>query len=845
MNTVQKIAIAMLFAVPITVSAAVDHNPISAGTTTGRNVVGSAPEAVFQNPALLGCDRVPWGGLLLAPITDYGLGYWSDKLALSPFSFLANVPTDSAKTKALIKDVLKNSFDLSDGMTPDDVSRKIADKLKGGTSIYSGFRTSLLSFAYKRFAFDVTTHLDEELRIPEAPLFLLFSPKSSNVGLQRGNTLDFGTFNQQGIWATDFTLQMGLPVTIPALHKFFHLRYGAGGVGIKYVMGHSMMQASSTPGSSITYDSVNNVIKMNGHFSVQTAGLGLHGPWEVQNPFDNGFPINGHGIGVDAGGILYDDNAALSINVQNLGVLFWTNNVKSVTYDVKKDNLDLYSLISGINAHNKNADSAIYTLFGDRKAGETFPTSRDTLNNAPSAVTTWLPLSLNIGYARIFDFTKADNKKLFIMADYANVVVNYEQQLTPGPGRSYIPRLSIGSEFAMLHNFWPLRMGFVMGGPEQWASALGMGFNFRYFSIQGSYKAIGNWWFTPSRGFEVAAGLNINWGVKKKKVVESKCPFTPDSSFAGKLDRDGCPDPDQDRDSLCDPWVSELHKDTLYAKACHGVDKCPTKAEDYDGFEDSDGCPDYDNDKDGIPDSLDKCPNAPEDFDGFQDKDGCPDYDNDQDGIPDSLDKCPNEPEDIDGFEDKDGCPDYDNDKDGIPDTLDRCINEPENYNGYKDEDGCPDTMPKPTAKEEKALNKALRAINFKTASAELTTDSYSALMSIATFLKQYPYLRYEVQGHTDSRGNEGYNLLLSAARAASVRGYLVGQQGIPDSTLIAIGYGKTRPIATNATAQGRALNRRVEFKVIDTKEDYQRLKLLEADFHERVKAAQIKGAKY
>jgi outer membrane protein OmpA-like peptidoglycan-associated protein len=153
--------------------------------------------------------------------------------------------------------------------------------------------------------------------------------------------------------------------------------------------------------------------------------------------------------------------------------------------------------------------------------------------------------------------------------------------------------------------------------------------------------------------------------------------------------------------------------------------------------------------------------------------------------------------------------------------------------------------MPKPTAKEEKALNKALRAINFKTASAELTSDSYTALMSIATFLKQYPYLRYEVQGHTDSRGNEGYNLLLSAARAASVRGYLGSQQSIPDSTLIAIGYGKTRPIATNATAQGRALNRRVEFKVIDTKEDYQRLKLLEADFHERVKAAQIKGAKY
>jgi outer membrane protein OmpA-like peptidoglycan-associated protein len=841
MNTINKIAIAVIFAAPMLALAAVDHDPISNGATIGKNVTGSPPEAVFQNPALLGCDRVPMGGLLLLPITDYGFGFWSDKFALSPFSVLAHPPTDSTNTKDLIKDVLRNTINAGDDA--DENSRKAADKFKGGASIYSGFRTSLLSFAYKRYAFDITTHADEGMHIPEAPFDILFSPKGSSTGLQRGNTLDFGNFNQQGIWATDFTFQLGLPVTIPALHDFFKLRYGAGGIGIKYVMGHSMIQASSSPDSKITYDAANNVINMNGHFTVQTAGAGFHGPWEWQNPFDNGFPINGHGLGVDIGGILYDDNAALSINVQNLGVLFWTNNVKSVTYDVKKDGLDMYDLISGISAHNKNADSAIYTLFGNRAAGETFPTSHDTLGNAASAVTTFLPLSLNIGYARIFDFTKADNKKLIIFADYANVAVNYEQQLTTGPGRSYIPRISIGSELASLHNFLPLRMGFVMGGPELWASALGMGFNFRYFSIQGSYKAIGNWWFTPTRGFEVAGGLNVNWGVHKK-VVPSKCPFTPPKVFDGVLTKDGCPDPDQDHDSLCDPWVSELNKDTLYAKICHGLDKCPTKPEDYDGFQDEDGCPDNDNDNDGIPDSLDKCPNAPEDKDGFEDLDGCPDLDNDHDGVPDSIDKCPNEPEDIDGFEDKDGCPDFDNDKDGIPDTLDKCPNEPETFNGYKDDDGCPDTLPKPTVKEEKALNKALRAINFKTASAELTTDSYTALMSIVNFLKQYPFLKYEIQGHTDSRGNDDYNLLLSAARAASVRYYLVNQ-GIPDTTVIAIGYGKTRPIATNNTAQGRALNRRVEFKVIETSAEYTRLKLLEADFKERVKSAQIKGAKY
>jgi outer membrane protein OmpA-like peptidoglycan-associated protein len=149
----------------------------------------------------------------------------------------------------------------------------------------------------------------------------------------------------------------------------------------------------------------------------------------------------------------------------------------------------------------------------------------------------------------------------------------------------------------------------------------------------------------------------------------------------------------------------------------------------------------------------------------------------------------------------------------------------------------------RPTEKEEKALTKELKGVNFQTASAELTTDSYAHLGLIVGFLKKYQYLRYEIQGHTDSRGDENYNLLLSAARAASVRNYLTNQ-GIPDSSIIAIGYGKTKPIASNNTAAGRALNRRVQFVVIETEDDYMRLKMLEAQFQERVKAAEIKGVR-
>ena len=291
------------------------------------------------------------------------------------------------------------------------------------------------------------------------------------------------------------------------------------------------------------------------------------------------------------------------------------------------------------------------------------------------------------------------------------------------------------------------------------------------------------------------------------------------------MDQDGCPDFDNDQDNIPD-----------------SLDRCPNAAEDRDDFEDDDGCPDYDNDNDGVADSLDKCINDPEDLDNYQDEDGCPDLDNDKDGIEDKLDKCPLQPEDFDRFEDDDGCPDYDNDRDGVADTLDKCPDTPEVYNGFRDDDGCPDTLVKPTEKETKVLNTKLKAINFRSGSAVLLPGSFAALDYIVSFLKQYSHLRYEIQGHTDSQGSDEFNLVLSAARAATVRGYLL-LKGIQESNLIAIGYGESMPLADNNTAGGRAINRRVEFEIIETNDQYDVLKEREAVIREMVKKAKIKSS--
>ena len=69
------------------------------------------------------------------------------------------------------------------------------------------------------------------------------------------------------------------------------------------------------------------------------------------------------------------------------------------------------------------------------------------------------------------------------------------------------------------------------------------------------------------------------------------------------------------------------------------------------------------------------------------------------------------------------------------------------------------------------------------------------------------------IEGHTDATGPDAYNMKLSKARANAARSYLI-EQGIESSRLEATGYGETKPIATNKTKEGRAENRRVEFKV-------------------------------
>ncbi|HVI93592.1 MAG TPA: thrombospondin type 3 repeat-containing protein [Anaeromyxobacter sp.] len=313
--------------------------------------------------------------------------------------------------------------------------------------------------------------------------------------------------------------------------------------------------------------------------------------------------------------------------------------------------------------------------------------------------------------------------------------------------------------------------------------------------------------------------------------LEDRCPNTP-----GKPELQGCPDTDGDGipdiDDACPtvPGPKETQgcpavKDSDGDGIPDDIDRCPFDPEDKDGFQDEDGCPDPDNDGDGIVDKADACPNEPgppenhgcpiKDTDGDgvpDDKDLCPTVaglkifagcpDTDGDGIPDNEDKCPTQP----GPKENGGCPDQDRDGDGIVDRLDKC---PDQFGPPPD--GCPKKYTLVVVKREKIEIK--QQVHFATAKFRVLPDSFKLLNQVVSVLNDFSKMKVSIEGHTDTIGGEAHNMRLSQRRAEAVLDYLVSK-GISPDRLEAVGYGPTKPIASNKTASGRAKNRRTEFRI-------------------------------
>jgi outer membrane protein OmpA-like peptidoglycan-associated protein len=264
-----------------------------------------------------------------------------------------------------------------------------------------------------------------------------------------------------------------------------------------------------------------------------------------------------------------------------------------------------------------------------------------------------------------------------------------------------------------------------------------------------------------------------------------KCLGTP---IGARVDKNGCP-LDGDVDGVFD-----------------GLDKCPDTPK---GCKvDKTGCS-IDSDGDGVCDGVDQCADTPKG--ATVDAKGCP-SDADGDGVLDGIDQCADTPKGC--TVDAKGCP-SDADGDGVCDGVDQCADTPA---GLKvDGKGCPIEVIERETELMDTGKIRLQNVNFETGKAELKPESFPTLDAVGTVLSQWPQLKIEIAGHTDDVGGAAVNRRLSQARAAAVLSYLNVKYPLIDGSRFTVkGYGKDQPLVPNASDEARAMNRRVEFTVLN-----------------------------
>jgi len=277
--------------------------------------------------------------------------------------------------------------------------------------------------------------------------------------------------------------------------------------------------------------------------------------------------------------------------------------------------------------------------------------------------------------------------------------------------------------------------------------------------------------------------------------IKDHCP-TVAVQGEGDPARPGCtkppPPPDRDKDGVED-----------------GKDACPDTLGVAHAKPERNGCP-SDRDDDSIEDVKDACPDVAGLASAELAKNGCPPpADGDADGIPDAEDACPA----LKGIPADKGCP-PDTDGDGVRDDQDACPAEKGTVDVDATKSGCPKSV-RVTGTDIVILDQVL----FETGNAKIKAESDALIAQIAGVLKEHGEItRVEIQGHTDNKGARATNVDLSQKRADAVKAALVAL-GIDGARLTAKGYGPDKPIMANLTEEGRAKNRRVEFKIVERKQ--------------------------
>lgn len=294
--------------------------------------------------------------------------------------------------------------------------------------------------------------------------------------------------------------------------------------------------------------------------------------------------------------------------------------------------------------------------------------------------------------------------------------------------------------------------------------------------------------------FTVAAGAGVNFWVTKNfgLGVQGDYVSTPgDKSTVANFWQASASlnfrfgNRDRDKDGILD-------KDDL----------CP----DTPGLPEFQGCPDTDGD--GVPDKDDQCP----DVAGPVENNGCPWPDTDGDGVIDKDDACPT----VAGPAENNGCPWPDTDGDGILDKDDACPTVP----GLPEYNGCP----KPRKETAISVEREFRNVYFDFNKATIKTESSPALDRAADLIKKDGG-NYLLEGRTDAKGSEAYNLKLSRERAAAVVAAL-DARGVDANALKSIGVGEAKAtVSEKASDAERQVDRTVVVTAVEDMNEWNAMK--------------------
>ncbi len=562
---------------------------------------------------------------------------------------------------------------------------------------------------------------------------------------------------------TEIGGSVGQVFTKNGSHHFFK-----GGLTLKYIGGtaDSYLTTNGLTGTLQNLGGVANLVgPSTGNISINTTGTNFS-----DYKFADFFKFNGNGFGADIG-VVYEFRP-------NLDYSMYTNDrwANKYLFKVGVSLMDLGS-IKFNRAGNQAESYAVHIADGDPYSlagfeGKSINQFIPVLNASPQFFT---GTPQNSSYTVMLPTTLQSNIDV-ILGKNANFGVNLSGQFNLNPQKNF--NLYYYNSYSLTPRWENSLISVEVPLNYNDLTQFNAGLAFRigpFFIGSGSVITA---LFKDTRQADLHVGLN--WGMQFKKKIRpdtdkdgvyddvDKCPTVP-----GLARYQGCPIPDTDGDGINDE-----------------LDSCKTVP----GVARYHGCPIPDTDKDGVNDEEDSCVNTP----GLAQFHGCPDTDGD--GIPDPQDKCPT----VFGVAKYQGCPVPDTDGDGINDDEDLCPTQA----GPASTHGCPIEVIVIKIKAE------FKNLLFVFGKATLIPSSEPIIGHAAKVMnEQLPNSNFYIDGYTDNVGSASRNKALSKARAQAVANALV-KDGVSRSRLVVRGFGKANPICTNATAEGRQCNRRVEVMI-------------------------------